>query len=360
MPLKRCSARKWTATLKDCWHIPATIDSKALERAGVDLGVIPAGEFNAAGVCRRSALRLMLARAALGYAVVANGIVITTKDCADTYGIANSARPTIEGLHHGDREARRDTVFAAGYWRLESRIWIPHLIDLLTDADRDVQFNSAYAIAAFGSEAIDAVEGLNLLLVSDDSSMREVAKFALSRIGPAAVNRLTTEIENPEIKIARVAAGALGDMGITGRLAMADLIDIATRHLATDQLTHENDYCERCDLIAMAISRVGIGGNFDWLTRLMKSPNPGERALAAKICGELGASGVVFVPALQAMLSDQAVTVRRKAAWAMAQLDLPADTESSFLEAAERDSDRHVTLWAAVALRKLRATQNNE
>lgn len=341
--------------VEDSWKLRTTIDSKALERAGINLKVIVISEFHATGISRKTALRLWLARATLGYAVDRDGLIVTTKLNADLHYAANSEPPSVENLAHSDADVRRETAFAAGSWHVDAQLWIVPLIAGLSDSDREVRFNAAYALAAFGPAAHEAIDELSAMLISDDLTVREVASYSLSQLGPDAVQGLLAALDNTDQDIAGYAGRAIGDMGVTAKEFAPDLITLGKLHVAVDPLVHEVDYCERCTTIASVIAKVDVGGDLESLRTLLNSDIAGERALAANAIGEFGSYAQICEVEMQELLSDHAVTVRRKAAWALAQMELPSNTETAALEAASSDSDRTVALWAAKALRIIRS-----
>lgn len=346
----------------------------ALARAGIALDQIVIQRYYAVGVCRRSALRLVLAEASLGYAVIGDGIVLTTKEIADSLGNSVSERPTVSGLTHNDVTVRRNNTFAAGNCRLSLNEFLAPLISGLKDADRDVRFNSAYAIAGFGSDARDAVHDLIAILIGDDFTLREVAKYSLSQIGQPAISPLLAAAEDLDPKNSEFAVMTLGDMGITGRAATEGLIGVATRHITAEPQIHDDD-CAQCRAIAMAVAQVSTVGDRNSIRQLLSSKSPGERAFASYVVGDLGSSGMSYGVGdldssgmsfkeissesvereLEELLLDQTITVRRAAARALANLDLQLETAMQLLETASQDADDEVRIWAREALRKLKA-----
>lgn len=349
-------------TIIDSWQIRTAIDSTTMARKGIAFDQILVRSFYGSGVSRRSALRLILAEASLGYVVIGDGIVITTKETADSFWNSVSENPTVSSLTHRDVTVRRDAAFAVGNCRVVGDAFFAPLLCGLNDTDRDVRLNCAYAIAAYGSDANCAVDALVAILVSDDFTMREVAKYSLSRIGRCAIGPLLTATENGDEDISDFAACALGDMGIAGRTATEGLIGVVTRHIAAEPDIHDA-HCRRCRTIALAVAQVSTIDDRTLISQLFRSNSPGERAFASYVIGELGSSGMAskeiaqdnVEPELEALLFDQTIAVRRAAAWALACLDFQLETATRSLEAASQDSDRDVRRWAGEALRRKRA-----
>ncbi len=145
--------------------------------------------------------------------------------------------------------------------------------------------------------------------------------------------------------------------GSAGNEAVPELIT-AGKHFADRKVNwDDSDYCTFCAAIASALSQIELGDAIAPLQDLLKSASAGTRAFAANAIGDIGPHGQVCEPELQKLLSDTSIAVRRNAAYAMARIDLPSGTSVTALEAAAKDSDHHVTLWAKEALRVIKSKQ---
>jgi len=342
------------------WSIPTILDEPALARNGVNLDnmALPASPFHAGGIRRRSSLRFVLDVGGLAYFVDDNKqLVVTTKPLARVKWMTTLPKPSIEDLKADSLDKRREAAFAAGFYHLDPAVWLQPLVRALEDADRDVQFDSAFALGEFGPQANDAIDALIALLKSKDLTLREAATCALGRIGPKALVRLEERIYDPDPTIALSAIKAFGTMGSAGNEAVPELI-AAGKHYADLKVSwDDSEYCTFCAAIASALSQIELGDAVAPLRILLSSDSAGIRAFAANAIGEIGPHGQVCEPELQKLLSDVSIAVRREAAYAMARIDLPSDTSTTALEAAAKDSDHHVTLWAKAALRVIKSKQ---
>jgi HEAT repeat protein len=273
-------------------------------------------------------------------------VVLTTKDVARAEWLVQLKKPGVRELHAGSVSTRRDASFAAGLWHFAPDIWVEPLADALRDSDREVCFNAAYALGEFGPEAAPAVNSLVSILNSDDATLREGATFALAKLGMPALDQLIRLIDDKDQPVSLAAAKCFLLMGSLGREAVPRLITAAERHADDEKLSH---------LLASAIARMDRDRTIDALGKLLTSEATGIRSFAAFAVGEIGPPAQVFAQDLLPLLSDNSTRVRRDAAYALSRIDLPADFSTAELEAATHDSDRNVSLWAAAALRAIRA-----
>jgi HEAT repeat protein len=342
------------------WSIPTILDEPALARNGINLDnmALPDSPFHAGGVSRRSSLRFVLDVGGLAYFVDDNKqLVVTTKPLARVKWMTTLPRPAVEDLKAESRDKRREAAFAAGFYHLDPDVWLLPLVRALEDADRDVQFDSAFALGELGPQASDGINALITLLKSKDLTLREAATCALGKIGPKALVRLGELIYDPDPAIALAAIKAYGQMGSAGNEAVPELIAVGKHYADRKVNWDDSDYCTFCAAIASALSQIELGDAVAPLQGLLKSDSAGIRAFAANAIGEIGPHGQVCEPELQKLLSDGSIAVRRQAAYAMARIDLPSDTSTTALEAAAKDSDHHVTLWAKEALRVIKSKQ---
>jgi hypothetical protein len=150
------------AEFKKSWEMPTTVDTNAFGRVGIDPDRIPFYQFYGAGVCRRSALRLILAESSLSYGILEDGIVLTIKANADSYGNANSEKPTVARLCHCALEIAVKTAL---------------LLALLSDRAVTVRQAAAWALANLELPVETATQSLEAATRDTD---RDVASRAVS------------------------------------------------------------------------------------------------------------------------------------------------------------------------------------
>jgi HEAT repeat protein len=342
------------------WSIPTIVDEPALANNGINLNnmALPASPFHAGGVSRRSSLRFVLDAGGLAYFVDNNKrLVVTTKSLARAKWITTLQEPTIEDLKAESPEKRREAAFAAGFYHLDPDVWVLPLVNALDDVDRNVQFDCVFALAELGPQAKAAIDGLTALLKSKDLTLREGATWALGKIGPKALVKLGELIHDPDPAVALAATKAFEVMGSAGNEAVPTLIAAGKQYADQKANWDDGEYCKFCAAIASALSKIELGDAVDPLRVLLNSDSKGTRAFAANAIGDIGPHAQVCEPELQKLLSDDSIAVRRNAAYALARIDLPSTTATTALEAAAKDSDHHVTLWAKEALRVIKSKQ---
>ena len=326
--------------------IPIEIDQFALFKQGIDLDELaPYSELHAGGVSRRSSIRFIFDAGGVGYYIDGQRLVITTKQVARTRWLLQLKKPEMESLASPDVEKRREIVFAAGFWPLDPDVWVEPLAKALNDDDRQVSFDAAYALGELGPPASDAIDALIQLLQSNDPRRREAAAFALGKIGPKAADRLLKLIDGMDESIAIAAAKAMNVMGSAGNSALSGLIEIAKRR---------SDGFDRRESLCVAVAAVGMGDAIPKLQALLKSGQAHRRTFAARTLGYLRSRAKSCGEDLLPLLIDQETDVRIAAAYALANIDLDSDFPTDALEAAAKDSDRHVSLRAQSALRQIK------
>lgn len=333
------------------WNIPVIEDRQALMRHGIRLDELVSsglstGGLRAGGVRRRSSLRFVLDASGLAYYVNDTHFVVTTKEIATAKWLGELPKPKLDVLRNGSVAERRATTFALGFWHLDPEVWVEPLVRALTDTDRDVCFDAAYALGEMGPPADKAVGGLLRLLKSKDLTLREAAVFALGKIGPKATTGLLALIDDPDSAIAVAAAKSVGVMGSVGNAAISGLIEGAQRHSDNEEL---------CERIASSIAAIDLGDAVPKLRELLRSDQVGVRSFAASTLAEIGPPGQSCAADLLPLLTDSTIRVRIAAARALAQIDLPEDFPTDALETAAKDNDRHVSLWAQKALRAIKS-----
>lgn len=327
--------------------IPIEIDRFALFKKGIDLDELaPYGAIHAGGVSRRSSLRFIFDAGGVGYYIDGQRLVVTTKQVARVSWLLQLKKPEMRSLASPDVEKRRETVFAAGFWPLDPVIWVEPLAKAVNDDDRQVSFDAAYALGELGPAAIGAIEALIQLLQHSDPRRREAATFALGKIGPNSADQLLKLIDGMDESIAIAAAKAMNVMGSAGNSALSGLIEIAKRR---------SDGFDRRESLCVAVAAVGMSDVLPKMRVLLKSDQARLRTFAARTLAELRSQAKSCGKDLLPLLSDRNTDVRIGAAYALANIDLDSDFPTEALEAAAKDSDRNVSLWAQSALSKIKS-----
>lgn len=339
-------------------HVESVVDHHSLAATGISLENIALPmEIDLTHASVRSSLRLILDQCGLGFYVdTKNRIVVTTYRIACMYWRDNLHVPAIEDLTSDSVDTRRDAVFAAGYLELDKALWEPALVAALSDADKSVRFDAATALGELGAQNDESLDALIATIGSEDPSRRCAATFALGKTGPKALNKLVEQAKRTESVAAVHSIRAIGFMGAAGNTAVEELIAIGSNYSEANG-SWKMDYCEFCEEIADALAQIELGDAVLRLKELLKSEIPKVRAFAASCIGKIGAGGSVCEPDLQLLLKDSDVAVRINAAFALAHLNLGADTPTDALKAAALDSNQYVELWSKKALRIIESKQ---
>lgn len=341
------------------WNIPLIVDDACLRKNAIQLSEVefPA-TLEAGGVTRRSSLRFVLDIGGVAYFVDDNRrIVVTTKPLARIQWLTQLIRPRPHDLRATSVTVRREAAFSVAFFDVDPDDWIQPLVSSLEDADKDVRFDSVYALGELGPQAEASIDPLCQMLRSNDLTLRAAATNAVAKIGPKAASKLLKLIDDPDRSIALAAAAALGTMGSAGNDSVPGLVAAGERISAQGDGGNNDEIIILYHEIGSSLSMVELGDAVPLIRRLLKAENPGTRAFAAFTIGEIGPSAQVCEPELQKLLSDSSTTVRRDAAYALARLDLPSNTSTTALEAATNDPDYDVTLWAAKALRVIKSNR---
>jgi uncharacterized protein (TIGR02996 family) len=184
---------------------------------------------------------------------------------------------------------------------------VPHLIAALEDLDYRVRTVAAEQLGNIGPTAEAAIPGL-IAAVRDDYQTRSAAEVALVNVGKAAVPYLTALLQYNEDRVCRGAARALAQLGAASYSVVPHLI-------------------------------AGLREHGEWFESL----------------SALERTGAAAVPALIALLRDNASEVRRRAVWALERIGAAATPAIPVLEQTLLDECGHVRDAAAEALQVLKA-----
>lgn len=204
-----------------------------------------------------------------------------------------------------------------------------------TESDRRRSW-LADALADIGRPAVGP---LIRLLDDPDPSFRQEATRVLGRVPAAeAVGPLLRRLSDEDPNVRFWAISALGQIG--SEEAVEPLLAILRSRAKSTS-----------GAAAVALGRIGAPAAVDPLLGFLEAPNWWDRAAAVDALGEIGS--VAALDALTARFEGEEVHVRRSIIVAL--LKIGSDRVLGTLEAALGDEDNEVRLYAAEALKRLRA-----
>jgi HEAT repeat protein len=161
-----------------------------------------------------------------------------------------------EKLASKDRDARRDAAYQLSHLGKAAKPALPALLKALDDDDKQIWSDAIAAIAALGPDAQDAIPVLIERLDSRKNRGRQRDQrqgvmrtaYALSRMGPAAVEPLTKALGESDLTMKLGAARALGGMGPAAKDAVPALI----KNLADSQDPVRDESAQALALIGSA------------------------------------------------------------------------------------------------------------
>jgi HEAT repeat protein len=214
-----------------------------------------------------------------------------------------AARTALGALHSRSPVRRARAAQLLG--DLELRQAVPELCRLLTDRHEEVRVVAVRALGRIGDPA--AAWRLIASLDRPDPVPSLLATQALAQLGPDAELTLSAALDHPQARVRAVCLNALGQLGAAG----------AVQRVA--RVLREDTVLDVRIAAAATLGKLGTRSALDPLTRALIPARPTPlRAAAARALGELGSPAAV--PALAALLDDDAYRVAHEAAQALRRL----------------------------------------
>jgi len=126
-----------------------------------------------------------------------------------TFSTVEQAYSTLQ--QNNDAQARADAIVFLGEQQYAPSV--PHLIELVREADPGTRYLAAKALGEIGDEAESAVPTLLVAMRDNDMFLRVGITGALIKIGYPAVPGLTKALFDRNKAVKRAAAKALGKIG---------------------------------------------------------------------------------------------------------------------------------------------------
>jgi HEAT repeat protein len=191
---------------------------------------------------------------------------------------------------------------------LELRQAVPELGRLLTDRHPEVRVVAVRALGRIGDPA--AAWRLIASLDRPDPVPSLLATHALVQFGTEAEVTLSAALDHPEPRVRAVCLDALGLLGAAG----------SVHRIA--RVLRDDDVLDVRAAAAASLGRIGTRSAIEPLSAAAAPAHPTAlRAAAARALGDLGSP--VAVPALVALLDDEAYRVAHEAAQSLRRLGEP-------------------------------------
>jgi HEAT repeat protein/lysophospholipase L1-like esterase len=240
---------------------------------------------------------------------------------------------------------------AAAAWALAARgeeaaEAVPALGRALGDPSERVRALAAEALAAAGPAATPAVPALLDRLDDERQAVRWSAARALHAIGtgPEAQPALVKRLSSGDAYIRAFAAFAIGQLGRQAEGAAGDLVAALRREEGRTPGRAAQAVGQVPAAVRQAVAE---------LSAELKDPSPARRQDAARALGKLGPRAQAAGPALAGALADAEVAVREEVAIALGRLGASVPAAAGPLAVALRDPDRRVQVAAARSIGKM-------
>lgn len=287
-----------------------------------------------------------------------------------------AVKSLIEGLSSSDVTIRRNAAFALGEIGRTAEPSTAALSKTLkNDPDIDVRKNAAFALGEIGSPSIPVlIDSMN----DQDPRVRRSVFAALVRIGLPAVPALINALDNPDNMIRINAASILGRIGHRAKDAVANL----EKHLSTDDeafLWTVREALRRIRLVTVDDLIVSLNDK-DVTTRINAAVSLAEKgsdALVAlpylidclndekhemrkTVSDAVISFGQEAIPYLLGALKNDDPNIRRNAAYCLGEIGKPAEAAIPALKKLLHDSNKQVTWVADNAIKKIRASVDED
>jgi HEAT repeat protein len=250
--------------------------------------------------------------------------------------------PTLQrALKDKNAEVRVAACNVIGLMGAKAKAAVPALIEGLKDKDQLVAINAVAALGDIGPSARDAAPSLLQLSGYGDFIVLEpFVGAALADMGEAVVPELIAALKEGSLERRRVAAYALGSMGVQAQGAVKGLTAVLA----------DKAWILR-SLAARALGNVGKGAKTA-LARLREATD--DKIALVRIPAALAVWQVsgetAYVPVLTRSLGDEAIPVRQAACSALATIGADAKDAAGALTRSLADKEPLVRQGAAEAL----------
>lgn len=260
-------------------------------------------------------------------------------------------------------ERKNETLALAQRRLLENprdKAALTEIVDMLkTDSSIVARANAAATLGTVAEKHAAvisdvAVPALSEALDRDTAGVRDSAARALVKFGPHATQAVPSLIKNlrpSDTSVAWFSAEALGNMREGAKDAVPDLLAVVKE----TQSTCVDDSPHICHYAVVALGKIGTASRkvVPDLVSLLESKNPYFVARLATAILRIDPASEEAVRALQGLLTNGDVKIRRATIWSIEDLGGDAKPIKRLIEAAKDDSDESVRVAAAKLLKQI-------
>jgi HEAT repeat protein len=257
---------------------------------------------------------------------------------------AAAAADWARRLKSGDAATRARAAWALGNMGPEASKVADSLVRALGDADQDVRFEAARALAKLGAAAAPA---LAKALGAPEPRARSSAARALAALGPravAAVPRLAAALKDLSPEVREGAAAALGRVGPQAAPAVAAL---------GEALKDKDVKVRRSAAAALGWVGTAAARSVPGLAKALEDEDAGVRRASAEALLKIGPAARHAVPALIKTLKDKDRKVRAAAAAALGGVGSAAGAAVKALCETTKDEYYLARMNAVIALGRM-------
>ncbi|MEZ6126348.1 MAG: HEAT repeat domain-containing protein [Planctomycetaceae bacterium] len=247
----------------------------------------------------------------------------------------------ISDLQSSDLQIRRDAAYALAALGSQPVQAVPALTKALEDRDEQVWMQSAMSLARIGPAAATSVPALAESLNQRDDQKRYRAAWVIGQIGPDALPFLKPLAESQDQRLRAGVAEALGWMSADGDVVLPEL-----------QRLLDDDSTEVVRLSLRSLGRFGTVAG-DSVERLLSHNEPSVRATAAESLTAIGHASPDASNRVGELLEDQDSAVRAAAVAALPITDFDTERKSALVINALTDEDAVVRRNAILAIRRM-------
>jgi len=284
-------------------------------------------------------------------------VIMNNKADPDRAAVAIPA--LIKALRDKDTEVRQAAAHALERMGQRAAAAVPALVDAL-DNNPELSPFVANALGAIGTKASAAIPSLAAKMREKNPRQQYLYAWTLAQIGPKSLPPLTKALKDRDATLQKLAADALGRMGLGAEPALSDLALLVGHKNESLRVSALSAFASICSTGMGMFKKVGLCDK-DRVDRLkpviekgLEDGSPSVLNAAARSVGALGIVDAAMIPALTKILAEHPDKEgRRNAAESIGWMGPEALSSVPALKNALSDPDEHVRTYAAWALGRI-------